>query len=98
MQDYLVNKMFDNSKRAQFLVSFVGTICYFVSEIVTPLVQIILQRVGIRITLLIGTIMISMGLVTSGFATTVIITIIIILLLLVESLRLFINLFTINIV
>ncbi|KAI7851003.1 major facilitator superfamily domain-containing protein [Circinella umbellata] len=63
--------MFDNSKQSQFLVSCVGTICYFVSEIVTPLVQIILERTGVRITLLIGTIMISTGLVTSGFATTV---------------------------
>ncbi|KAG2228248.1 hypothetical protein INT45_011040 [Circinella minor] len=63
--------MFDNSKQAQFLVSFVGTICYFVSEIVTPLVQIVLECAGVRITLLIGTIMISTGLVTSGFATTV---------------------------
>ena len=71
MQDYLVTKMFDNSKQSQFLVSCVGTICYFVSEIVTPLVQIILERTGVRITLLIGTIMISTGLVTSGFATTV---------------------------
>ncbi|KAI9276772.1 major facilitator superfamily domain-containing protein [Phascolomyces articulosus] len=71
MQDYLVEHMFDSSKQAQFLVSFVGSICYFVSEIATPLVQITLERLGVRITLLIGTTMISAGLLASGFATTI---------------------------
>ncbi|KAI9487975.1 major facilitator superfamily domain-containing protein [Zychaea mexicana] len=71
MQDYLVLHMFNNTKRAQTLVSFVGTISYFVSEIMTPLVQIILERLGVRISLLIGTLMVSGGLIASGFATTV---------------------------
>ncbi|KAI8138262.1 major facilitator superfamily domain-containing protein [Fennellomyces sp. T-0311] len=71
MQDYLVAHMFDDSKRAQVLVSFVGTLCYFVSEIVTPLVQVILQRIGVRYTLLLGTFLVSGGLIGSGFATTI---------------------------
>ncbi|KAI8069173.1 major facilitator superfamily domain-containing protein [Gongronella butleri] len=68
MQDYY-EKIFGESQTLN--LSFVGTIALICINVSAPLAQIIASLLGTRIAMAIGTICVTMGLITAGWATQI---------------------------
>ncbi|KAI9489625.1 major facilitator superfamily domain-containing protein [Zychaea mexicana] len=71
MQNYCVHHLFGDSSQNRTLVSFAGTLCYFVSDVFTPFACMLESLIGTQPALLLGTFLVSGGLVASGSATEI---------------------------
>lgn len=72
MQNYYdVNMFRDTVPNSQFQLSFVGTLLEVCVNLMGPVAQLIASRYGIRVVLIIGTILALLGLELAGFSTQV---------------------------
>ncbi|KAG2221908.1 hypothetical protein INT45_013244, partial [Circinella minor] len=71
MQNYCVHYVFGDTDRNQVLVSFVGTLCYFISDVFTPIACMLESFIGTQKALLFGTFLVGGGLLVSGSATEI---------------------------
>lgn len=72
MQNYYdVNMFRDTVPNSQFQLSFVGTLLEVCVNLMGPVAQLIASRFGIRVVLIIGTILALLGLELAGFSTQI---------------------------
>ncbi|KAI9277087.1 major facilitator superfamily domain-containing protein [Phascolomyces articulosus] len=71
MQNYCVHHVFGDTDKNRVLISFVGTLCYFISDVFTPFACMLESLIGTQPALLLGTFLVSGGLIASGSATEI---------------------------
>ena len=71
MQDFYERTMFDHIPNAQLQLSFVGTICLVFVHGMGPFAQILRSIVGTTTVYVIGSALMTIGLICAGFSTQV---------------------------
>ncbi|KAI8636466.1 major facilitator superfamily domain-containing protein [Parasitella parasitica] len=71
MQDYFERNTFNDLPNVTVKLSFVGTLAMVCLNAVSPIIQICVSVFGIRIVLIVGTILVALGLEMAGFSTQI---------------------------